>query len=445
MNHKTEKFIIKGKNTLKGTVRVSGAKNAALKALVAACLTDEKVIIKNIPLISDFFVMVEIMKDLGADVTITDHEAHVHVKQFSSSSISLDKAAHARTSAMFIAPLLVRTGEAVIPNPGGCRLGARPIDRIVQGIELMNVDIKYHSEDGYFHAKSKGLKAIEYTFAKNTHTGTETLIMAAVLAEGTTVLKNAAEEPEIDDLIDLLNAMGADVKRSGHREITIVGAKRLHGAEFSIKPDRNEIVTFAIAALVTGGDVFIEDADSVDLEAFFEKLDAAGAGYEHINGGIRFFTKGALKAVDIETAIYPGFMTDWQAPWAVLMTQATGEAIIHETVFENKLKYIKDLQKMGAKAHLYNPKVENPEKTYNFNLNDDDPEFFHAVKIFGPVVLHDAVLTMHDIRAGAAVVLAALAAQGESVIHGVPLVRRGYENFEGRLQSLGADIKVQTE
>ena len=440
-----EKYSVQGGQQLQGSVAVSGAKNVALKALVAACLTDEEVIIKNIPLISDFMIMVDIMRDLGGDVQIQDHEVRIKVREFAHSSIPLDKAAHARTSAMFLAPLLARTGEAVIPNPGGCRLGARPIDRLVDGVEKMSVVISYKSEDGYFHAKTDGLQAIDYSFAKNTHTGTETLILAAVLAKGTTLLKNAAEEPEIDDLITLLTLMGANVKRSSHREITIVGVEKLHGTTFTISPDRNEIVTFAIAALVTKGDVTIKDAEKVDLSAFLEKVTEAGGGYEKTKDGIHFFYKGPLKAVDVTTVIYPGFMTDWQAPWAVLMTQAEGTSVVHETVFENKLGYVKDLTKMGAKVKLFNPEVEDRETTYNFNLTDDSPDFFHAVKITGPTPLHNAIVTMLDIRAGAAVVLAALAAKGETIIHGVYLVDRGYEKFEERLSSIGAHIERNDE
>ncbi len=435
-----DKYNVIGGRKLTGTVHVSGAKNVALKALVAACLTSEEVIIKNIPHISDFITMIDIMRDLGADVRVEDHEVKINLQEFKQSMIPLDKASHARTSAMFIAPLLARTGEAIIPNPGGCRLGARPIDRLIDGIEKMNVAVSYRSEDGFFYAKTAGLQGIEYTFTKNTHTGTETLIMAAVLAEGKTVLKNAAEEPEIDDLIKLLNQMGANVQRTNKREITISGVKKLHGTTFRISPDRNEVVTFAIAALVTKGDVFVEDAQEVDLEAFLEKLTEANAAFELKDNGIRFYYKEQLRAVNVETKIYPGFMTDWQAPWAVLMTQAEGESLIHETVFENKLGYIQDLLKMGAKAVLFNPEVENREDVYNFNIEDDNPSFFHAVKIIGPTPLHNAVVTMHDIRAGAAVVLAALCAQGETIIHNVHLVDRGYEEFEERLNNLGAQI-----
>lgn len=436
-----EKFVVKGGRKLVGTVTVSGAKNVALKVLVAACLTSEKVTIHNVPHISDFFVMVDIMKELGAQVEIEGHTVHIQLKQFVHSSIPLDKAALARTSALFIAPLLARTGEAIIPNPGGCRLGARPIDRIINGINSMNATVTYHSEDGYFHAKTTGLQAITYTFEKNTHTGTETMILAAVLAKGKTILKNAAEEPEINDLIDLLSQMGAKIVRSAHREITIDGVEKLHGAVFTISPDRNEIVTFAIAALLTKGDVVVRDAGEVDYESFLQQFAKAGGGIDKKGDDIRFFFQDALRATDVETAIYPGFMTDWQAPWAVLMTQATGTSVIHETVFENKLGYVNDLKKMGANAKLFNPPVKNPQEVYNFNMADDRPEYFHAVRITGPTTLHDAVVTMLDIRAGAAIVLAALAATGVSTIFSIEKLDRGYEKFEERLRTLGADIK----
>lgn len=440
-----DKYTIKGGKKLKGTVSVTGAKNAALKALVAACLTDQKVIIHNVPLISDFFVMLDIMKDLGAKVTLRGHTVTVQMKDFSHFSIPLDKAVLARTSSMFIAPLLARVHEAIIPNPGGCRLGARPIDRTIDGIKKMNADITYHSEDGYFHATTKGLRGTTYTFQKNTHTGTETMILAAVLAKGKTVLNNAAEEPEIDDIINLLNAMGGRISRTKHRQITIVGVDKLRGTEFRISPDRIEVVTFAIAAIITGGEIFIKDAQIAKIDAFLQELKKTGAGYEIKQNGILFYANGTLAAVDVTTGIHPGFLTDWQAPWAVLMTQANGDSIIHETVFENKLGYIKDLKRMGASAKLFSPEVKDPEKIYNFNLEDDSPLNFHAVRIRGPKKLHNAVMTTLDIRAGAAVVLASLVAKGKSTIFGIEKLDRGYEDFDKRLKALGADIQRSTE
>lgn len=436
-----DKFTIKGKKKLKGEVKVSGAKNAALKALVAACLTDETVIIHNIPLISDIFVMLDIMKELGATVKLSGHTVTVQIKKFTQISIPLDKAVLARTSSMFIAPLLARAHEAIIPNPGGCRLGARPIDRTIDGIKQMNVKVTYHSEDGYFHAKTTGLKATNYRFKKNTHTGTETMILAAVLAKGTTILNNAAEEPEIDDIIKLLNKMGADVERTAHRQIIINGVDKLSGAEFTISPDRIEVATFAVAALVTGGDIFVKNAHKADIKSFLDKLILTGAGIEKKKSGIRFFANGRLRAVDITTGIHPGFLTDWQALWGVLMTQAKGQSLIHETVFEDKLGYVNDLERMGAKVKFFKPNVKNPEDVYNFNLDDDNPKNFHGVKITGSTPLHNAVMTTLDIRAGAAIVLAALCASGKSTIFGIEKLDRGYEDFENRLQLLGADIQ----
>lgn len=440
-----EKYIVQGQAQLTGETEVSGAKNVALKALVAACLTSEKVIIRNIPRISDLFTMVSIIKKLGGQIDIEDHVATIHIPEFSNTKISLEDASHTRTSSMLIAPLLVRASSAIIPNPGGCRLGARPIDRTIEGLKKMGAEIDYDSDDGYFHARADGLRGIEYTFDKNTHTGTETLLIAAVLAKGKTVLTNAALEPEVDELIEMLISMGAKIVRKDGRVIEIDGVSSLSGTDITIKPDRNEIVTFAIGAIVTRGDVFIKGAKHEYLKEFLEKLEDVGGGVEEKADGIRFFYKGPIKAGDVLTTPYPGFMTDWQAPWAVLMTQAEGESIIHEAVFENRFSYIKELKKMGAKSTLFNPPVDNPQEFYNFNLEDDDPEFFHAVKIKGPTKLHNGIVTMSDLRAGATLVIAALAAEGETIIHGVSHVERGYEGFDRRLKSLGAHIEKVNE
>lgn len=440
-----ERLIIKGGNKLKGTISVSGAKNVALKALVAACLTDEEVVIKNVPLITDFLVMVAIIREIGGKVRITDHTATVQMKKFRKERISLDHGAKIRTSSMFMAPLLARTGVAIIPNPGGCRIGARPIDRTIKGIKELGVYTRYNREDGYFYLKNdkddRNWKKVVHKFDKSTHTGTETLILLSTLFNGEVVLKNAAEEPEIDELINLLISMGAKIVRSGKREITIDGVERLHGTTFTIGPDRNEIVTFAVAAIVTKGDIFVNDAHNVDLEEFIKKLTLSGGGVEKRRDGIRFYYKDALRKTDISTSFYPGFMTDWQGPWAVLMTQANGESVIHETIYESRFGYVKELKKMGAKISFFNPDVENPENIYNFNLSDRVPDYYHAIKVKGPTRLHNAVLVISDLRAGATLVLAALSSIGESIIFGVEHLDRGYEKFEERLNSLGANTK----
>ncbi len=450
MKNVSGKYIISGGNKLVGSVKPSGSKNVALKALVAACLTDEAVTIHNVPLISDFFVMAEIIKELGGTIDINDHTAIVQMKIIGKTKITLDQAAHIRASSMFLAPLLARHHQATIPNPGGCRLGARPIDRTIDGLMQMGALIDYQSEDGYFHAKTDGservgLHGCEYTFAKSTHTGTETLMIAASLAKGKTILHNAAAEPEIDELIDVLNKMGGKVKRVNVREIVIEGVKKLHGAEFTIGADRNEIVTFAIAAVASKGDVFVEGAKVQGLKEFIDVLRNAGGGVKMQKNGIRFFYRQQLHAIDVTTSPYPGFMTDWQAPWAVLMTQAQGASIIHETVFEDRFSYVSQLRKMGARVDLFNPEVKDKKKLYNFNPDDDHPGFFHAAKVHGPTNLHDAVVVVSDLRAGASLVVAALIAKGESVVHGVNIIQRGYEDFEKRLQKLGANIKMKKD
>lgn len=436
-----EKFIVNGGKKLKGTIPVSGAKNVALKALVAACLTNEKVVIENIPLISDFFVMSEIIEELGGEVIIRDHQASIQIKKIVKDKISLEKAAEVRTSLMFLAPLLVREGRALIPNPGGCRIGARPIDRVVAGLRQMDAVVDYDSKDGYFHAKTEGLKGVRYRFDKNTHTGTETLILVATKAEGRTILENAACEPEVDELIDFLNSMGADIKRVESRTIVINGVKNLHGSQFRIKPDRNEIATLAMAALITEGDITVRETKKENLTAFLDYLEKAGGGFEEQKDGLRFYYKNSVRPTHVTTAPYPGFMTDWQGPWAVLMTKAEGISIIHEAVYENRFAYIEELKKMGANILPFNPKMDDPKSFYNFNLEDDKDEYFHAIKIYGPTTLHNGIVTIFDLRAGATLVLAAIAAKGESVIFGVEHLDRGYEKLDQRLNSLGADIK----
>lgn len=435
-----EKLVIRGGRKLKGTVEVSGSKNVALKLMVAACLTEEEVIIENVPLISDLMVMSEIIKQLGGKIRFKGHSIYIKMEILKEDKITLEKAAEIRTSFMFLSPLLARLKKAVVPNPGGCRIGARPIDRVINGLKKMGVYIKYNSSDGYFYAKTPGLIGTNYKFEKNTHTGTETLIIAAVLAKGRTVLDNAAEEPEVDELINFLNSMGAKVKRIAKRKIQIDGVKKLRGTKFRISTDRNEVVTFAVAALITEGEVFIENVNKEGLLEFLDVLKKVGGGVEEKNGGIKFFYKNGLKPTKVVTSFYPGFMTDWQGPWSVLMTRARGDSVVHETVYENRFSYVAELEKMGARLKLFNPKIKNPEKIYNFNINDDN-DYPHALKISGPSKLHNAILNVSDLRAGATLVLAALSANGESVISGLEHLDRGYEDFDKRLRKLGANIE----
>lgn len=438
-----DKFIITGGKPLRGEVTLGGAKNVALKLLVASLLTDEPLIIHSVPAIRDVDLMLDVLGSLGVDVRRKGDSVTVQNGKLRGHQVPLDSAAKLRTSSMVIGPLLARCGKAMIPNPGGCRIGARPIDRHISAIRSMGAAIEYHSDDGYFYATSpEGLRGTSFEFTKNSHTGTETMILAAVLAKGETVIKGAAEEVEVDELIALLNQMGAKIRRSAPREITIEGVPSLRGGEFRVAADRNEEVTFAIAAAVTGGDITVVGSQRQHLSAFLTTFAAAGGTYEVVDDTrTRYGRSPILRSVDVQTAPHPGFMTDWQAPWAVLMTQATGVASIHETVFENRFGYSEELKKMGAQIEAYNPDVADPASFYNFNWDDHKDGDYHAIRIHGPTKLHNAILTMQDLRAGATLVLAALAAEGQSVLHGVAHIDRGYEKIEERLRALGAQIE----
>jgi UDP-N-acetylglucosamine 1-carboxyvinyltransferase len=441
-----EKFIITGGVPLKGDITVAGAKNVALKILVASLLTDEEMVIHNVPLIRDVTLLLEVLAVLGVVSRRDGHTIHVTHNHIHNAKVPLDVAARLRTSSMVLGPLLARYGTATTPNPGGCRLGARPIDRHISALKHMGADIEYHSDDGYFYAKAKELHGATVRFPKNTHTGTETLLLAAVLARGQTVLENAAEEPEIDDLIACLNQMGAHIRRSHPRIIIIDGVSTLHGTEYTIMPDRNEEVTFAIAALITGGDVTVRHSSRQHLAVFLDMYRKSGGKYEEIDvTTTRYHAGDRLTATDIVSLPFPGFMTDWQAPWAVLMTQARGQSTIHETVFESRFSYVSELKKMGAQIEFFDPKVVSPEAFYNFNWTDRVKGNHQGIKIKGPTPLHNAVLEINDLRAGATLVLAALSAPGESVVHGIEQVDRGYEKIEERLAVLGAHIERVTE
>lgn len=434
-------FIVEGGNPLRGDVTVSGAKNVAMKVMLSGLLTDQPIFVSNVPLISSVYGTIDIVNKLGVSVSVgKNHTVRIQGNQIADHIVPLELGGLYRTATMVIGPLLARVGEAIVPNPGGCRLGMRPIDRHMEGLTAMGATISY--EDGFFHARAKGLTGTRYRFAANTHTGTETLLLAAVLAKGETVLENAAAEPEVDDLIKLLVAMGAKIKRTQERTIRIEGVKKLHGAEFTVMPDRNEAVTFAIAALVTGGDIIINGTQPEYLHEFLAGLDRAGAGWEKVaQGKVRVFAGSGLHATHVTTGPYPGFMTDWQSPWAILMTQAEGVSVLHETIYEDRFGYVEELKKMGARIEYFNPPIKNPQEFYNFNWQDREEHNKHAIRIHGKTQLHNAVLEVADLRAGATLVLAAACASGKSYIRGIDHIDRGYESIEKRLASLGMHIQ----
>ncbi|KKS98572.1 MAG: UDP-N-acetylglucosamine1-carboxyvinyltransferase, UDP-N-acetylglucosamine 1-carboxyvinyltransferase [Candidatus Gottesmanbacteria bacterium GW2011_GWA2_43_14] len=433
---------IKEGSKLKGEITVSGAKNVAMKVVLAGLLTDKSVEIGNIPQITSVEGTAELVRCLGVKVTSKpDHTLKIEGGSLNSHTVPLAMGGLFRTATMVMGPLLARFGKAVVPNPGGCRLGKRPVDWHIKGLSKMGASIKY--DEGFFYATAHRLKGTRFKFDKNTHTGTETMMLAAVLADGETVIENAAMEPEIDDLMKLLNSMGARIKRTESKTIVVYGVKKMTGAKFDIMPDRNEAVTFAVGAVATGGDLVIRGARKKELSTFLGKLAEIGAGFEiKDDETIRFYRpRKKIKASRVTTSPHPGFMTDWQAPWAILMTQADGISTIHETVFEDRFSYVSELLKMGADIEGFSPKVRNPKKFYNFNWSDRKVNTYQAIRIRGGSYLHEAFLEMTDLRAGATLILAALLATGESIIYGIDHVDRGYENIDLRLKKIGADIE----
>lgn len=434
------KYIIEGGTPLKGQIQILGAKNVGFKLMLSALLSDEASIISNVANNSNISWVSEAINNLGGKIEVVDaHTRSISGKGVSSEVLSNENFV-SRASSMFLPILLHRIGKAKVPVPTGDKIGHRPIDRHIEGLKSMGAKVKL---DGNFvEAETSGkLNGTSYRFEKNTHTGTETLILAACLANGSTVLENASIEPEVDDLISFLNKMGAKIKRKSTRTIEIEGVTGLNGAKHNVMPDRNEAVTFGCIALATKGDATVLSAEQKDLEPFIDKVKEARGGVELGKDKIRFFHEEDILATSIDTAPHPGFMTDWQPLWSTLMTQATGESVIHETVFESRFAYVENLKRMGANIEFFSPKVENPENFYIFNWNKEAAQKPHAVKIQGPTKLYGKNLPVFDIRAGATLVLAALTAQGRSVLENVEHIERGYENFEGRLESLGAKIK----
>lgn len=436
-----ETFVISGGTALYGSVRVGGAKNASYKLMIAALLGSKESRLLNLPDISDVELVSQIINELGASAqNVGERTYNIKPQNFRFWQMKADYGERSRASTLFIPALLAKFGRAEVPLPGGDKIGKRPLERHFQGLEKMGV--RFEQSDGMLRAEVKKLKGCTYRFEKNTHTGTETLIMAAVLAQGKTVLENAAEEPEIDDLIDFLNKMGAKIRRRTFRQIEIEGVDKLAGAIHRIMPDRNEAVSYACAAIATRGDIIVENARHQDLQAFLDKLTEIGAAYEIGDYGIRFYYKDALRAADVQTDIHPGFMTDWQPLFAILLCQCQGESIIHETVMQSRFQYVEDLKKMGAKIEYFNPAIKNPEKVYNFNWQDRRPEDMHAIKISGPTDFRGGEFTVHDLRAGATILLAAISAKGKTTLHNVSQIQRGYQQIDQKLISLGAKIET---
>lgn len=432
-------FKIIGGTPLKGAVRLGGAKNASFKLMIAAACGIGESRLLNMSKIGDVEVTYKTLEAIGVKCSRPgDNTVYIVGNGLSTDTIPKFTGEKTRAATLFAGLLLNKKGRAIIPIPGGCALGDRPIDRHLDGFRAMGATVLC-TDVGVEMEAPQGLHGATYRFDKKSHTGTESLIIAAVLAEGKTVIENAALEPEVDDLIEFFNKMGAQIKRQGEN-IEIVGVKKLHGATHYVMSDRNEAVSYACMAYATKGDIIVEGADHKHLSSFLAKLDEIGGKYELLDYGIRFYYEGPLKATDITTAPEPGFMTDWQPLWTTMMTSAEGVSHVLELVHNNRLAFTKELNVMGAQIELYDPELKNPGELYQFAW-PERVHNFHAAKITGPSILHGVNMTVPDLRGGATLVMAAIMASGESVIDNIELIDRGYENFDERLRNLSANIE----
>jgi UDP-N-acetylglucosamine 1-carboxyvinyltransferase len=416
-----DKFVIRGGEPLLGTVRVSGAKNAALPCMAAALLTDEPVILENIPQVRDIETTRKLLAAMGAEVELGYGRAHhrttIQAKTLASPEASYDLVKTMRASTLVLGPLVARCGRARVSLPGGCAIGQRPIDLHIKGLERLGAKIK--QEHGYIEAIADRLKGAEILFDKITVTGTEDLLMAATLAEGETILQNAAREPEVADLAALLNKMGAKIQGAGTPTIRVKGVSELKGAKHRIIPDRIEAGTFLIAGAMTGGDLNITCCEPAHLATILAKLKQAGVKTKPNSDSVRVMGDNPFTAADLITEEYPGFPTDMQAQFMALATQAEGTSIITENIFENRFMHAQELVRMGA-----NIKIEG-----------------RRAVVTGKTPLSAAAVLASDLRASASLVLAALVADGETIIDRVYHIDRGYEKIEEKLKSIGAQIR----
>jgi len=416
-----DKFVIRGGNPLLGTVRISGAKNAALPAMAAALLTEEPVILENVPQVRDIETTRRLLSAMGAEVELgygrARNRTSICCKNLSAPEASYELVKTMRASTLVLGPLVARCGRARVSLPGGCAIGARPIDLHIKGLERLGA--KIDQQHGYVEASAERLKGAEIVFDKITVTGTEDLLMAAALADGETRMQNCAREPEVADLADLLNKMGAKIEGAGTPEIRIQGVSKLHGAKHRIIPYRIEAATFIIAGALTDGDLNISGCEPKHLGALLQKLQEVGVRTNSTSDSVRVEGSSVLKAADVITEEYPGFPTDVQAQYMALATQAEGTSIIAENIFENRFMHALEMVRMGA-----NIKIEG-----------------RRAVVRGKSQLSGAAVLASDLRASASLVLAALVADGETIIDRVYHIDRGYENIEEKLRAVGAQIR----
>lgn len=410
---------IRGGQELKGSVPISGAKNSALKLMVATILSDEPLILGRMPDLADTRFLTTLLQHFGAEVSRDGDTMRLHTQRIENAEAPYDLVRKMRASFNVLGPLLARNGEARVSLPGGCAIGARPVDLHLKALEALGAEIEL--TEGYVEAKApKGLQGGQVTFPFVLVGATEHAMLAAVLARGETTLENAAREPEIVDLADCLNAMGAKVSGAGSATITIQGVGSLSGAAHAVVPDRIETGTYALAAATAGGDVLLKDAVWKHNEALWDRLEKAGAAVAKEDGGVRVRAKrGRLAATDIETRPYPGFPTDEQAQFMAAMTVADGRSVIRETIFENRFMHAPELMRMGAKIDLRG----------------------NEAIVTGVETLRGAQVMATDLRASVSLVIAGLVAAGETTIGRVYHLDRGFEGLEAKLAACGADIE----
>jgi UDP-N-acetylglucosamine 1-carboxyvinyltransferase len=422
-----DKFVIRGGNPLLGTIKVSGAKNSALPCMAAAILTEDEVILENIPQVRDIETERKLLESMGAQVELgygrAQHRTSIQCAVLSDPVAKYEIVKTMRASSLVLGPLVARTGMARVAMPGGCAIGGRPIDLHIKGLESMGATIT--QAHGYLEARApdSGLHGAHIVFDKITVTGTEDLLMAAALADGESLFENCAREPEVTDLAALLNAMGAQIEGAGTGTIKIKGVPRLHGARHRINPDRIEAGTFLIAGAITGGDLNVDCCDPAHLGAVIAKLEACGVKLDIGIDNIRVHSGGKLQATDITTEEYPGFPTDMQAQFMALLTQAEGTSSVTENIFENRFMHVGELNRMGA----------------NITVSG------RTATVRGGAKLQSAAVMCSDLRASAALVLAALVADGESILDRVYHMDRGYERLEEKLRGVGAQIRRMGE
>jgi UDP-N-acetylglucosamine 1-carboxyvinyltransferase len=416
-----DKFVIRGGEPLLGTIRVSGAKNAALPAMAAALLTEDPVILENIPQVRDIETTRKLLAAMGAEVELgygrAQHRTTLCCRSLASPEASYELVKTMRASTLVLGPLVARCGRARVSLPGGCAIGARPIDLHIKGLELLGA--KIIQDHGYVEASADRLTGAEIIFDRVTVTGTEDLLMAATLADGETIMQNCAREPEVADLAALLNKMGAEITGAGTATIRVKGVSKLHGAKHEIIPDRIEAATFIIAGAITGGDVNVTCCAPHHLDTVLQKLHEVGIKTKHTEDSVRVMGDVPIKAADIITEEYPGFPTDAQAQFMALATQAEGTSVITENIFENRFMHAQELVRMGA-----NIKIDG-----------------RRAVVRGKTPLSAAAVLASDLRASASLVLAALVADGETIIDRVYHIDRGYEQIEEKLKGIGAQIR----